>query len=123
MDFLIVPADRPDWSVSREDFQAYVAGRWPSAEFFNASDESPMVMTAQLEFSNGNLQVDLDRDGTMLSITAPDVTTAAEFGAWWAGQAPDLTPGVRMYVTADFNRSVALRREISAGEIAEALST
>ena len=122
MDFLIVPSEQPDWSVTRAALEQQVRGRWPDAGCYETAADSPMVVTVVLPYPQGDLQVDLSRRGTMLSLEAPDLASAADFAAWWARLAPGLEPDLRIYVTADFDRSVALRRDISAGEIRAALA-
>lgn len=81
-----------------------------------------MVLTAEVKYPQGTLQINLDRDGTMLSLDTPDVQAAADFAAWWAARAPGLEPDVRIYVTADHSRSAPLTRDADPDVIGEALT-
>ena len=122
MDFLIVPSDQPEWAVSEAQMRQALLSRWPDAGLYGTSSESPMVLIAEVEYPQGTLQINLDRDGTMLSLDAPDVEAAADFAAWWARRAPGFDPDLRIYVTADYSRSAPLARDVTPEVLAAALT-
>lgn len=122
MDFLIVPADQPDWTVSSEELRQALLSRWPNVGLNGTSGDSPMVLSAEVEYPQGTLQINLNRDGTMLSLDAPDIEAAADFAAWWASRAPGLEPDLRIYVTADYSRSASLSQDVDADALNAALT-
>ncbi len=81
-----------------------------------------MVLTAEVEYPQGTLQINLNRDGTMLSLDAPDIEAAADFASWWAARAPGLEPDLRIYVTADYSRSASLSQDVDADALSAALT-
>ena len=122
MDFLIVPADQPEWTVSDAEMRQALLSRWPDVGLYGTRAESPMVLTAEVEYPQGTLQINLDKDGTMLSLDAPDIEAAADFAVWWGARAPGLEPDLRIYVTADYSRSAPLSREADPEALAAALT-
>lgn len=122
MELMIVPSEEPTWSISRSYLEQAVRDRWTEAGSYDTAADSPMVVTVEVAYLQGNLQINLDRKGTLLSLDAPDVASAADFAAWWAGQAPGLDPDLRVQVTADHQRSVSLHEGITADEVGAGLA-
>ena len=46
MDFLIVPADQPEWTFSDAEMRQALLSRWPDVGLYGTRAESPMVLTA-----------------------------------------------------------------------------
>ena len=120
MEFLISPEEQPPWAVEPTQLQDQVLERWPGTRAYAQSAEAPMALGLEVPDPRGDLEVSLSRDGGALHLDG-ELEVAADFAAWWATQAPGLEPEVRVYDTADLERSVALRRDITADEVREAL--
>lgn len=121
MEIVIAAKEKPPWSIDRGDLERAVRLRWPAATTYDLPGDRPMVVGLVLPYPQGDLQVELKREGTMLLLEAPDLSAAADFAAWWSFKAPALEPEVHVWPGEDYGFSVVLTRGSDTRSLLEAL--
>ena len=118
-EYVITPHEEPPWRFDPDDFAERIKDRWPDARTgIRSLRGSPMLLHALIPFDGfaHELGIALDAEGWAIILDPADPDTAAEFAAWYATQLPGFDPPVHL-ITADYEVSVPLRPDVTAGEL------
>jgi len=116
-EFIIGPADEPDWAIDVSAFLSGMLARWPQGRVHEYADQGPQTHEVNVAFPDGEALSVWIMPPQAIHAETFDVRKLGEFIEWWVSHAPGFDPDLRIYDTTDFERSLPLSASTTAADV------